>query len=232
MHTLTRIILLVLFSSLGLRQTMLGQNECEAYFPMRHGASFEVTTYDHKGKTLTLTTTEIEEKERSIYRVLVEAKNGVTNPKQTIFAKSSMNMSCQDGEFRMDMSGMLNSPPQTQGLVTKMEASELKFPANIQPGMELEGCLVNVKNYQDGKLISDNTIRIYDRKCTGQETITTSAGTFDCVIVEHDLETHIMGFSKKSHFKAWLNKGAGYVRAEISSKGKLEIYSLLTKLNP
>lgn len=64
-------------------------------------------------------------------------------------------------------------------------------------------------------------IKSTDRKITGQETIKTKAGTFDCYIVEETVTIITAGTREKSKSKTWYARGIGPVKEETYKKKKL-----------
>lgn len=67
-----------------------------------------------------------------------------------------------------------------------------------------------------------NRATIHYRKVTGEESVTTPAGTFDCVILEQLSEMRVLGIKQKSVTKTWYAKNVGDVKSEIYTvKGKL-----------
>jgi hypothetical protein len=82
----------------------------------------------------------------------------------------------------------------------------------------------------NGMTIFKTSVNVINRKVTGKENITTPAGTFSCIIVEEDVETHTMA-TIKGHNKSWFALGVGMVRSESSSNGKPQGYTLLTKIS-
>lgn len=68
------------------------------------------------------------------------------------------------------------------------------------------------------------------RKITGEETIKTKAGTFDCYIVEETVEVSSSGASEKNTAKTWYARGIGQVRSETYQKKKLVSRTELTSI--
>lgn len=220
------LVVLALFAS----TSMQAQASCDAYYPMRTGSVMELTHYNGKGKATAITHTEINEKSRDGGRIIFEATATSMDEKRKELAKNAYTMSCDGGEFRMDMRGSMMQAPQMEGVTMEIEADELVFPNTLTAGQELPEGTMKMRGSMNGMQIMNTTIRIYNRKVVGTESKTTSAGTFDCVIIEEDVDGSTMGMNFTSHSKTWLSKGAGMVRTESYKNGKLESYSELTKL--
>lgn len=74
------------------------------------------------------------------------------------------------------------------------------------------------------------TMEMVDRKVEGKESLTTSAGTFDCYVISYTTEMK-MGLNTMFKNKEWIAEGVGMVKSENYNKnGKLMGYSELTKI--
>lgn len=62
------------------------------------------------------------------------------------------------------------------------------------------------------------TANLWKGKYLGFETITTEAGTFDCIKVSYEMTMSAMGGSEKSYVTAWYADGVGLVKATDSDK--------------
>lgn len=205
------------------------QNSCDAYYPVRSGSVMELTHYNAKGKATAITHTEINEKSREGSRIIFEATATAMDEKRKELSKNAYTMSCDGGEFRMDMRGSMTQP-QMEGVTMEIDADELVFPNTLTVGQELPEGSMTIKGSMNGMQIMNNTIRVYNRKVTGSESKTTPAGTFDCMVIEEDTDGSVMGMKFTTHSKTWISKGAGMVRSESYKNGKLESYSELTSL--
>lgn len=91
---------------------------------------------------------------------------------------------------------------------------DISIPADMKVG----------DDYGEGKFEISHTnetnkSKIYYRKVTAQERITTPAGTFDCMILEQLSENKILGIKQKSIGKTWYARGVGEVKSEIYTRG-------------
>ena len=74
------------------------------------------------------------------------------------------------------------------------------------------------------------TIDITHRKIEGKETITTPAGSFECIKISSTIKIkNIIGYEMQSI--EWISKGNGVIRTESYRGDKMKGYSLLTKLS-
>jgi hypothetical protein len=116
-----------------------------------------------------------------------------------------------------------------------MDGDYLEIPADLEVGQNLpDGTIsMQVKMAGAGMNLSDIKVNIINRKVEAEESVTTPAGTFNCVKLTYDTETDMkaMGMGRKMLFKStdWLAEGVGVIKTEsYDDKGKLMSYSLLT----
>lgn len=109
---------------------------------------------------------------------------------------------------------------------TKVEGECRGMPLHPTIGMKLPDYEVNLKI-----LFMNSKIKCTDRKITGQETITTAAGTYNCYIIEETVDVSTPGVRQKNTTKSWYARGIGPVKEEIYEKKKLvsttELISIL-----
>ena len=108
---------------------------------------------------------------------------------------------------------------------TMKYVNELKqdiiFPVNPKIGEKLEGC--SMKCYlegEDGEKGILMTATISNRIVAAKESITTPAGTFECLRYDYDVTNEIMGRKMKSFVRAWYAKDYGMIKLEMSLEGK------------
>ena len=108
---------------------------------------------------------------------------------------------------------------------TMKYVNELKqdiiFPVNPKIGEKLEGC--SMKCYLEGEDDEEGilmTATISNRIVAAKESITTPAGTFECLRYDYDVTYEIMGRKMKSFVRTWYAKDYGMIKLEMSLEGK------------
>lgn len=210
--------------------------DCEAYFPMKKGASFELTHYNDKGKVTSSTESTITEESGNAGAATVKVHAISKDAKGKESATVDYTVACNNGEFHMDMRAMSIGQQQqsmqgVEGFTMEIDASDMVFPTGLVVGSTLPDASMTMKGSMNGMTIMNNDIHVTNRKVTGREDKTTPAGTFNCVIIEEDTDVKVMGMSHTSHSKAWYSLGVGMVRQETYTKGKMDSYSELTKIS-
>ncbi len=208
---------------------------CEAYYPMSEGSVFEMTSYNAKGKETGKSRNSVIEKRVNGDELEAVVKVEYFDQKGKESMTSEYSMYCKNGQFSLDMRSMMgpDNMGTMQGVEVTVDASEMTFPADPQPGTTLEDAHLKVTMNTSGFSMGGIQVNITDRKIEGRESITTPAGTFDCVLMTQVVESKTMGIKMTITGKTWYSMGAGAVRTESYNKnGKLmgtEVLTLLEK---
>ncbi|MFH0894272.1 MAG: hypothetical protein V2A54_07540 [Bacteroidota bacterium] len=209
--------------------------DCQTYFPFTKGARLEYTDYDGKDKesgTHTMIVQEI-----SNTAGYTDAKVAFTSKddKMKEAAKSEYLMRCKGNEFFFDMKSFTASAMEGfKDMQIEAQASYLTYPANMTVGTALPDGEMVMTISQNGTVFSTMTSKVLNRKVAATETITTPAGTFECLKITFDVEmvAKTMGLPSTTQTSGieWIAKGIGTVKSETYMKnGKKAGYSLLTK---
>lgn len=206
---------------------------CEAYYPMDEGSVFEMTSYDAKGKETGKARNTVIEKKVNGDELEAVVKVDHFDKKGKESFSSEYSMFCKNGQFSLDMRNMMgpDNMGSLQNVEVTVDASEMTFPVDPQPGTTLEDAHLKVSMNTSGFSMGGMQVNITNRKIKGRESITTPAGTFDCVVITQNVESKTMGIKISASGKTWYSKGAGAVRTEsYNKKGKLMGTEILTSL--
>jgi hypothetical protein len=111
----------------------------------------------------------------------------------------------------------------------EISGDALEIPNHLSAGETLPDGTMEMKVGSGGITMVNIRMSITNRKVEAEETITTPAGSFDCIRMSQESELKML-IKKKFKNVVWYAKGVGMVRSEnYDSKGKLESYSELTK---
>lgn len=208
------------------------QNECQGYMPVKVGASFSYEYYDAKGKLESKSTSTVKDLSVSgdILTVTVHAVH--MDNKGKVENEGDISFTCQNGEIKMDMRSMMNQE-QMEGfedMEVTIDQTNLYYPAVLTPGTTLPDGKLTMK-IDMGGMAMNMIMDIVDRKVEAAESMTTPAGTFDCMKLTQT-EKMDMGMMKTtSSSKEWLAMGIGIVRQEhYNDKGELTGYMILTSV--
>ena len=94
----------------------------------------------------------------------------------------------------------------------------LGYPIVLTPETEMEGAKMKIKVSMQGmELVMD--LAIQNRKAVGEESITTPAGTFDCLKFTEQQVVTVMGQQQATNITYWYGKGVGLVKQSTEAMG-------------
>ena len=109
-----------------------------------------------------------------------------------------------------------------------VSGTDLELPNNLKVGQELADANVTVK-VDMGGMSMDMTVNQVNRKVEKKESVTTPAGTFDCIVIYNETESKMMMASHSFPSRIWLSEGVGMIKQETWNKnGKLLSSMVLT----
>lgn len=224
-----RTILLAL-SSLLLTGASFSQN-CEAFYPFSKGAVIETQSFNAKGKLNGTSRQTILDLQTGSNSAAVKVKSESFDPKGKELSSQELVMKCENGIFIMDMKNFLDPKAMGGGgeMEVKVDAQNMEFPSVLTPGMMLKDARIKISMGSGGMTFMNMETLIFNRKVEGAETITTPAGTFECIKISYDCEVKAM---VKVTVKGvqYIAKGIGVVRSETYDKnGKLTEYTIISK---
>ena len=135
--------------------------------------------------------------------------------------RTEMAYQLEDGVLYTDPSLFFS---QTQNATMKY-VNELKekiiFPIHPKVGEKLEGCslkcFIEGEEGEEGILM---TATITHRTIAAEESLTTPAGTFECLRHDYEVTNEMMGRTIHSFVRTWYAKDYGMVKLEMSMEGK------------
>jgi hypothetical protein len=218
-------IILVLFSK------NLSAQDCAALMPQRVGAEWEITNFNKKG---------LPESTISARLVELKAKTGgfdatvdqvISDNKEKETGAFSYKFSCFFGTTSIDLSSMLS--PDAFGAYQNMDLSvtgiPADFPAKMNVGEALKEANIEVKVRSGSMTLITMEFVISDRKVAAKESVTTTAGTFDCTKISYQMDSKIGPLKFKRTCVQWISEGVGMVKSETFKGEKLEGSQELTK---
>ena len=212
--------------------TSKSQN-CKQFFPTEVGKKIEVTEYDKKSKEISKTVREVTDYQTTDTKATVSFKDVYYNlPADTVVSTREYTIKCENGIFYADpmVYTKNESTAQYEGFETKVETENVTIPANVKPGDVLPDGKVVATIITPGMPITI-TVNLTNRKVESNETITTPAGTFDCLKITYDVSLKML-FTFRGKATQWYTDGVGLVKTEnYNKKGKLIGFSQVTKVN-
>jgi hypothetical protein len=207
--------------------------DCATYFPTTVGTELEVQYFNAKDKLQTISTYKVTDVDQTADGMKIQTHLRVEPQGKGDPFEDDFVFYCKGNTFYFEMEQFLKDMQmdQFENMDVSVESEDLGFPAKMVPGDVLDDANIKITIESGGMRIMSMTMNIIDRKVEGRESITTPAGTFDCYKITHTVESKTIGTVKMSAV-TWYSEGVGAVRTEdYNSKGNLQGYSILTRLD-
>jgi hypothetical protein len=212
---------LFLFTGIGALQA-----QCNPFFDLEEGTSWEMTNYDKKdnvqGRQVTTVKTLNETSagwEAILHLVMFDKKDKEQFDQE-------LEVACSEGIIKMDMSRFIPAEMMNPDMKMEVTSENIQWPADLEVGQTLPDASVLI----DMGMMKITT-NITDRKVEGKETITTPAGTFECYKVTYTTKMKLMGEREFSGVD-YISEKVGVVKTlSYDKKGNLSGYTQLTKFN-
>ena len=219
------VLILFLFAA----SSLPAQDACDGYYPFEEGTSFTLTTYNKKGKVSSSASHQLLQMQETTDGMEAEIHMEIADDKGKEIATSDYTVECRDGNFILDMQNMYTSMNEAYaGLDATVETTGIIMPPQLEVGQELEDAHTKIQVSSSGFSVMTTEVTIEDRLVTDTETITTPAGTFECMIITSTFRSKAMMVNMEYQLIEWFAEGYGLIRSETYRKGKLESYTELT----
>jgi len=212
------ILSLILFAQLAWSQ------DCKNYFFLQNNKTVEMTIYNKKG----------EANGKQIYKVTDVKENGgsttaavsseMFDKKEKSIAKGNSQITCNGGVMMVDMKMML--PQQQSEQFSKADAKAqnvyIEYPAKINVGDNLKDGVMDMDIDNNGMKQSLH-MEVTNRKVEGKESVTTTAGTWDCYKITYKSKLNVktvgIGIPMTFDGTEWYAPGFGVVKTESKYGG-------------
>lgn len=206
---------------------------CHTYFNFKKGAKMEMTSYDKKDKPALIIKYEIKDVKNTKDGNVLKIPNETLDSKGKSIAIIELESTCQNGNYTTDMRSLMGAmmPQNNPNVTINITGDKLVYPNNMKPGDKLTDASMTMKTEMGGMTLMNMTMHIIERQVIGQETVTTTAGTFDCLKISYTVNFKMMG-NRSSKSIEYLAKGIGLVKSEsFDEKGKKTGSTALTSLS-
>ncbi|AXT57456.1 hypothetical protein D1815_17515 [Aquimarina sp. AD1] len=225
--------LLLIFAIL-ITTNSISQNDCSQFYPSKVGTKITMHHFNKKNKLTSETNYEVLEVNSSGSDSKIKMNMSMNDSKkQKIITETQFIAICDGGTTRLDPESII-SPGlfnQYKDMEYSIKGTGIDIPNSISIGQELPDGHVTM-SVDAGVMSIDMTVDLKKRKVASKETISTSAGSFDCYVITYVNETNMsIGMKQTFYVKQWISKGVGLVQQETTkSNGKLLSKSVLARL--
>ena len=215
-------VILLLISTFYI-PSVLSQDNCSKYYPMIEGASFEYTNYNKKGKSEGTASYQVTQVSTNGENTSATMAMELKDQKGKEIYKTDYKFTCTGNMVNVDYQSLVPASMLEQYKDMEMDISgtDLELPNDLSVGQELSDANVSMKVSMAG--ININTsVDLINRKVEKKESVTTSAGTFDCYVVYTDTKIKSMAVKQMYPSRVWFAEGVGMIKQESYNKnGKL-----------
>lgn len=209
-----------------------GGESCKGYMLIEKDVTLEYKDYDAKEKLMGSHSSKVIGLAESdgilsvtFHSVSKDAKDKVTSEGDFVFT-------CQGGEIKIDMKSMMGSQMEDmEDMEVTIDQTNLVYPSTFTEGQTLPDAKMTMKVSTGGMVIMTMVMDVVDRKVEKFETITTPAGSYQCVKLSqtNKMDSGMMKMTTKT--VDWFSLGVGSVRSEsYDDKGALQSYTVLNQV--
>jgi len=236
MKTLNRVLLVIGLTCLAYGQAR--SQDCDPWLPLQEGNEFTHTAYDKKGKSSGKSVSKVTDSQTESDGFLnVKITGEAYDDKDNLLAGIDYSVKCDKGSLLVEMGSSFLDAKQMeayQEMEINIEEDFLDLPYNPSVGEVLKNGVMVVKVENNSFPIMTMEVTVTDRTVAGKESVTTPAGTFDCIKITYNVES-VLGkaipIKVRGSGAEWYSLGAGIVKSEsYDKKGKMIGYTLLTDL--
>lgn len=221
-----KIFLFVLLACIG---GMVEAQSCDHYLFLQDGKTIEMTTYNRRGKASGVNTYTVNEVRSSGGKRTGNITMVMTDNKGRESAAVTTQFTCSGDTYTIDMASFIPSGQLEQ--MKDLESSgdfTLNYPSNMKPGDTLEDGEMTMEAVTSG-IRAEIEMKITDRKVVDKETISTSAGSWECMKITSKMDMRVrmagIGIPVKIESTEWFAPGVGIVQSE-SKHGKTAITAI------
>ncbi|MCU0354244.1 MAG: hypothetical protein MUD08_10990, partial [Cytophagales bacterium] len=169
---------------------------------MKTGAVMVLQHSDAKGKPVGKMTQRIKAVRPVAKGFSADVEAEMTDNKGKNISKATYTMACDNGVFKINMRSMMgpagSPPPGMEQARMEYTGDDLDLPVNMRPGQTLNDGKANMKTYMGDMKLMEMDFSVRDRKVESRESVTTPAGTFDCIRVSSVSDFKVMGRNRTS----------------------------------
>lgn len=213
----------------------IAQNNCSPYYPSKKGTEITLHHFNHKDKLTSKTNYKIVDINSTNSGATISIQMSMTDAKKKkTITDTQFSIECKDGVTSIDPETIISPQlyKQYQNMDYTIQGKGIDIPNSLTVGQQLEDGYVSM-SIDAGVMSIDMKVDLLNREVQSKETITTSAGSFDCYLISYTNEvTMSMGMKQTFMVKQWISKNVGLVQQETTKpNGKLVSKSVLAALN-
>jgi hypothetical protein len=206
------------------------QKNCEGFGQFRKGLKTEMTTYDAKDKVVSVVNQEVIDV-KTVGGELVATSKMVTSDKKgkAMGESFTANFKCKDGNIYMNFQDLMGAMPKMEGTEMKVSGDDLMYPVALSVGQTYPDAKMKMELMMQGNPLMKMDFTIKNRKTVAKESITTTAGTYECYKITYTVSSS-MRMVGDSDGAIWFSDGMMIKTESYAKKGEKASSTVLTKL--
>ena len=195
------------------------QDNCSAFYPMNEGVSMEYTNYNKKGKVEGVSTYKVTEANHTGDTTTATMSINLKDNKGKDIYSTSYNLTCTGNMVTLDYESLLPTEMMEQygDMDIEISGNDIEIPNELSVGQNLKDANVAMKISMSG-INMNMTVDMTNRKVEKKESVTTSAGTYDCFVLYSENRSKMMMANQVYPSRVWLAEGIGMVKQETYKK--------------
>lgn len=210
--------------------------DCTFFFPQTKGTQLVRRGYDANKNLQNVMVYEVVDVQNTPSGELVTANYKYTDKSGKVVTTGSMQASCENGEFFMDMKEVASFPTAVSMMNTDVVVvgDFMNYPNTFSSDFEetedsFDNATINV--YKKGNRKDRANISVSDREYVTNEQVETPAGTFDCAKVRYNIDIRSPKETISGYGYEWYAPNIGIVRSEQYGKNNvLQSYTVLEEV--
>lgn len=198
--------------------------DCNTFYFMQKNKTVEMTIYNKKGEASGRQVYTVSDVTNSGGSTTATVHSEMFDKKGKSIATGHSKFECQGGVMMLDMTMQLPQQQQEQFAKADVKADKIfiEYPNNMKPGDHLKDATLNMDIDNSGMKQNVNMVTS-DRTVVAKESVTTSAGTWDCYKITYKSKITIktMGIGMPFNIEGteWFAPGFGIVKTESKHGG-------------
>ncbi|WP_028376470.1 hypothetical protein [Leeuwenhoekiella sp. MAR_2009_132] len=211
----------------------ISQNDCSNLFTFNTDSSFEMSAYGTTNNLLSVTNYEVSHIRQTLNgkTAFLSAVNRDVSKKRDTLEQENYEIECTSKSVVLNHRNVVPAflYDEYSNLEFDISKIALVVPKNLEIGQSLDDAVLEI-DILATPIKHRITYLLKDRCVTATETITTPAGTFNCIIIES--KTSMKPQNENAGFvKHWFAEGVGFIKqVDYNKKGQVSSVNILTEL--
>ncbi|MDF4203977.1 hypothetical protein PXD56_13470 [Maribacter sp. SA7] len=213
--------------------SLSAQDNCSKFYPMNEGVSMEYTNYNKKGKVEGVSSYKVVEANHTGDTTTANMSINLKDNKGKEVYNTDYSLTCSNNTVTLDYESLLPTEMMEQygDMDIEISGNDIEIPNNLSVGQNLNDANVAMKISMSG-INMNMSVDMTNRKVEKKESVTTTAGTFDCFVLYSENRSKMMMANQVYPSRVWLAEGVGMVKQETYKKnGDVMSSTLLTALS-